>query len=778
MEAARRSGCGAGSQEEGSQQDLSASLEADTDVLFADSPTHERQPELPISGEERRRAERGKEMDAGSLPDAGPAEGVDNVDEYGECDEGDWDEKNYDEEDEEDEDGADESAAQVRAGVGREDAAARRRRAQRRARRPATLSQRRASSSRLAQLALPVERGGSAAKRVALPVDSSAPSGPQATAAQRRERRLRALENMAAEYAAVEAQLSSEDRAAVISQMEAMYSEVLAGTDGGPPHAAPSPPVAAANTSATSQQPSTGSPSRTAHGSTRKSPLTGPGDPWEAVRKSAAAMEHSVRQYAGSSERRPKTVPPTRVTQSVEEAELLRSVQQVLGESMAVSSDLSRSSVSDIVSSNVGSASSSVGAATRTRWDNLARSRAVQRPPCTLVRWLETGWHHCSSATNSHGFELRTDGNSDGSDNDSDSDIGDSDDAASFVRFVRRHATDLGSFSKSDLWERESSAAGAKPVRSSMGSMRLPPAGLSRAEVNTIGRNYLDHCHSNGPKERAVRKAQRQATALINKGRYVEAIRLIDEGLVAARERQQVNEIQALSKLCMQGRLLLVSELNTVGRATEAIRICTAGLQLLPDNPELQGALDGTVPQVLAAEECLDAATTSLAMQNLGDAMEAMLQALQLDVASARLPPLLEHGARMAKEQGDDEAAALLHREAAALGAFDRQMQAAWVAAERAEHARTSMEQQSQGGLGVHLRNGYPSSASSMGRAENADTTVRSPILATQQPPAAPKQSRSPRTLVRSLELPEQTSQLRFSAEEEDDMLSPWVSGE
>ena len=242
-----------------------------------------------------------------------------------------------------------------------------------------------------------------------------------------------------------------------------------------------------------------------------------------------------------------------------------------------------------------------------------------------------------------------------------------------------------------------------------------------------------------------MRRAQKQAKALIDKGRYVEAIRLIDDGLAAARERQQKREVQALSKLCIQARVLLVSALNSVGRATEAIRICTAGLRLLPDNPELQAAMDNTVPQVLAAEELLDSATTSLAMHKLDDAKEAMLQAVELDVASTRLPPLLEQGATMAEEQGDDEAAALLRREAAALGAFDRRMQAAWVEAERAEHERTSIEQQVRG-----LHESVP-----------ADERT---------------QKSSPRALKDSIE-PEQLHTMSLSVED-DDLLSPWVSGD
>lgn len=176
----------------------------------------------------------------------------------------------------------------------------------------------------------------------------------------------------------------------------------------------------------------------------------------------------------------------------------------------------------------------------------------------------------------------------------------------------------------------------------------------------------------------------------------MEALILIDKGVVVAGERMQRKEQAYLSKLCVEARLLLVKELNSVGRATEAIRVCTAGMKLLPADPGLQGAMDDTVPQVLAAEEFLDAASTALALGDSEEAKETLLRAVRLDVASARLPPLLEAAVELAQQQGDEEGSFVLREEARALGAFDRKMQAVWVAAERAEQVKTAGEEEEE----------------------------------------------------------------------------------
>ena len=103
-----------------------------------------------------------------------------------------------------------------------------------------------------------------------------------------------------------------------------------------------------------------------------------------------------------------------------------------------------------------------------------------------------------------------------------------------------------------------------------------------------------------------------------------------------------------------------------------------------------------SVPQVLAAEEFLDAASTALALGDAEEAKETLLRAVRLDVASARLPPLLEAAAELAQQQGDEESASVLRDEARALGAFDRKMQAVWVAAERAEQVKTAWEEEQE----------------------------------------------------------------------------------
>jgi hypothetical protein len=673
-----------GDGEEYDSVDVSASLEADTDVLFAGSPIREQPSELPPF----------EELDSSPVMDV-EGEGI------------------FSDADSEEQDEQHDAAAATEAAEGGGESPANRRRRRGRARRRARQTQRRSSTARLAELAQPVVRRVGSPSRVSArqpaprSKDSTASPDSWAAAAQsrRRQDRLLTLEKLAVEYASVAAHLSTEDQSAFISQMEAMYDQVQG--DVVVPQPTSSQPTAAAESRATERQTSATSKGPSRKGRSISSSSVIADDPWASVRKSAAAMEHSVRQYAGSSERpRPRALGISTLSQSVEEAELMRSVQRALGESMAVSSELSKSiddsssSSSSIFSTTLGLGSGATARGSTDamrRWKDLSNSRAVRRPPCTLVRWLETGWHHHSSATNSRGFEIRNDGEDD--DGDNDSDIDDNDDTASFVRFVQRHAAGLGSMSvasvDSDSFNGDY-GGGTRSVRSSLST--LPPSGLTRTEVNSIGRNYLAHCHENGPKERAVRAAQRNGATLIENGRYVEAIQLIDEGLTVAQERKQECETRALSELCIKARQLLVAELNSIGRATEAIRVCTTGLRLLPADPDLQAAMDDTVPQVLAAEEFLDAASTALAMHNLADAKEALLNALELDVASTRLPPLLEAGAEMGKEQGDQETAAVLRREAGALGAFDRQMQAAWVRAERAEAetTSTSTEQQQQ----------------------------------------------------------------------------------
>ena len=182
-------------------------------------------------------------------------------------------------------------------------------------------------------------------------------------------------------------------------------------------------------------------------------------------------------------------------------------------------------------------------------------------------------------------------------------------------------------------------------------------------------------CHEHGPKERAIAKARHHGAQLVKDGLYVEALRLIDAGMNVARELDRKRELSFLSELSVKARLLLVEELNTVGRASEAIRVCIAGLKLLPGEPALQGAVDDTVPKVLAAEEFLDVASTALALGDLDDAHSSLTQALTLDVASVRLGPLLEAAADIADRQGESDMADSLLHEASALGHFDRRMQ-------------------------------------------------------------------------------------------------------
>ena len=401
--------------DQGAAVDVSASLEADTDVVFAGSPTLSDFERNFAADEQRAIEEQQEEQDSGLFSDADDCGGEDmDMDDRGE--------------------GAEDAAG----GEG----AAQRRRRKRRARRRAQQSQRRSSSARLAELALPVRRAAgpeqqpppAAARRAGTPKSAPAAAAKEAAEAkavmqQWRNERLQALEALAVEYAALAPQLSAEDNAACIAQMEAMYAEVH-GSMPPPPSAGAGAPSEPTLTSLAADMDALTVPADGGASPTRERPnAPAAEDPWSSVRKSAAgnhtalfrflviygcvfdilfgitAAEHAVRRYDLSSEAsraRPRAAPA--VSQSVEETELLRSVQKALDESANVSSELSRSRLSG---GAVSGGDSSVSGAATQRWKDLSVSRAVRRPPGTVVRWLETGFHHHSSHMNSHGFEIR-----------------------------------------------------------------------------------------------------------------------------------------------------------------------------------------------------------------------------------------------------------------------------------------------------------------------------------------------------------------------------------
>jgi hypothetical protein len=376
------------------------------------------------------------------------------------------------------------------------------------------------------------------------------------------------------------------------------------------------------------------------------------------VRRSAAAMEDTVRSCrqrqqveelrewagggGGGSARLQADVGRTTATSALEvssaaERELVQRARAALAASERIDSSARQRS---------GQGSGGAGGAALLQMSRqlLPRSgeqgRVVRRKPATAVRWLETSWSQHSVPHAPAGVMLmHADMGGSGIEwEEEETDLeevvapvnGTDDDAASFVDFVRQQTRQGGTAGGSSLtcslssinlglgeegeegFSRLSldstqrarllrSRSWQRPRRRRGGAAmaQLPANGSTRREVHEIGRDYLAHCHATGPLDRSIRRARRRGSALMAQGRLAEAIAVLERGMVAAEERGGGGvDGEALPRLLVQARGALGGELRCLGRASEALRLCTRGLRIAPDDPRLQAVLDEAVRQV------------------------------------------------------------------------------------------------------------------------------------------------------------------------------------